>query len=166
MTSTQRTTQSFSRRPPRRRHYLRVLMLGALFTAPACTVLEPAPLPAGAVAMHPPPEFETWWERTEQCSGLVGDYSRISWYVVPNVDTFQSEVGEVVGLWTRSKSGSEITIAGLYANSELVVRHEMLHDLLGRQGHPTYYFVEKCGLTWASWQGDTTGTVAESPSGF
>ena len=166
MTSTQSQTQSFSRRPSRRRQSLRVLMVGALLTAPACTVLEPTPLPAGAVAMYPPTEFVTWWERTEQCSGLVGDYSRISWYVVPNVDTFQSEIGEVVGLWSKSKSGSQITIAGDWTNSELVVRHEMLHDLLGRQGHPTDYFVDKCGLTWASWKGDSAATVAEAPSGF
>jgi hypothetical protein len=116
--------------------------------------------------MHPPPEFELWWEKTEACSGLQGDYTRISWYVVPAAASFQTDVGEVVGLWTRSSDGSEITLAGNYMDSELVVRHEMLHDLLGRQGHPPYYFVELCGLTWASWHGDSTSTSSTASNGI
>jgi hypothetical protein len=41
-----------------------------------------------------------------------------------------------------------------------VVRHEMLHALLGRQGHPSEYFVTRCGLTWASWGSQPGSTVA------
>jgi hypothetical protein len=36
----------------------------------------------------------------------------------------------------------------------MVVRHEMLHDLLGRAGHPDPPFGSPCTLTWATWQGD------------
>jgi len=42
-------------------------------------------------------------------------------------------------------------IAGNYAEHEMVVRHEMLHALLQREGHPTDYFVNRCHLTWESW---------------
>jgi hypothetical protein len=35
----------------------------------------------------------------------------------------------------------------------MVVRHEMLHDLIGRSGHPNPPFGEGCPLTWATWNG-------------
>jgi hypothetical protein len=34
---------------------------------------------------------------------------------------------------------------------EMVVRHEMLHDLIGRPGHPAPPFGVGCPLTWATW---------------
>jgi hypothetical protein len=40
---------------------------------------------------------------------------------------------------------------------EMVVRHEMLHDLLGRPGHPDPPFGVGCPLTWESWNGGSTG---------
>lgn len=38
--------------------------------------------------------------------------------------------------------------------NEMVVRHEMLHDLIGRPGHPDPPFGSPCPLTWATWHGD------------
>ncbi len=35
----------------------------------------------------------------------------------------------------------------------MVVRHEMLHELLQRGGHPTPPFGSGCPLTWATWPG-------------
>jgi hypothetical protein len=40
---------------------------------------------------------------------------------------------------------------------EMVVRHEMLHDILGRTGHPDPPFGAGCPLTWASWNGGSAG---------
>jgi hypothetical protein len=100
------------------------------------------------------PEYQTWWAKTEACSGLHGEYSSLRFYQVPGVSTFSSTVGTVVGLWTQDGRENRITVAGDYLNNELVVRHEMLHALLERTGHPHEYFVDKCGLTWASWTGD------------
>jgi hypothetical protein len=34
---------------------------------------------------------------------------------------------------------------------EMVVRHEMLHDLIGRPGHPAPPFGQGCPLTWETW---------------
>lgn len=112
---------------------------------------EPSPLPPGATAMAVHPEYATWWQSTEACSGITGNFASIEWFEVPNTSTFQSEAGIVVGLWEKSSGQNRITIAGDYVDNELVVRHEMLHALLGRQGHPSEYFVTRCGLTWASW---------------
>jgi hypothetical protein len=128
--------------------------LALLGTLAACeAALGPAdPLPPSAQLVAAPPEtYREWWAKTEACSGRSGDFNRIQWYVVPDAQTFNTDAGEKVGLWTHSNAGVRIIIAGDYAASELVVRHEMLHALLDREGHPQEYFHDRCGLTWDTW---------------
>ena len=126
--------------------------LGLLATLAACEMLgPPEALPQGAMLLIAPPEYETWWAATEACAGVNSDLQRIEWYVVPDVRTFQTTAGEKVGLWSHSASGMRIILAGDYADNELVVRHEMLHALLDREGHPSEYFQDRCHLTWESW---------------
>jgi hypothetical protein len=129
--------------------------LGVWFVAVSCTGLEPDAPPAGAVLMTPPAQYAEWYASTEACAQLTGAASRIEWYVVPGVSTFETSIGEKVGLWERVGNVSRITIAGNYADNEMVVRHEMLHDLLERAGHPPEYFVTRCHLTWDSWNAGT-----------
>lgn len=118
----------------------------------ACEALAPpSPLPEGAVSMSPPAGFTEWWSQTESCSGLSGHLRGIEWYVVPGAASFETGDGPKVGLWSRSTAGTRIILAGQYAGSELVVRHEMLHELLRVEGHPPEYFVDRCHLTWESW---------------
>ena len=128
-----------------------VPVLAIWLGAASCTGLEPSAPPAGAVLMTPPAEYAVWYGRTEACAELRGDATAIEWYVVPNVATFETSIGEKVGLWEKVGSVSRITIAGDYVANEMVVRHEMLHDLLERTGHPPEYFVTRCHLTWDSW---------------
>jgi hypothetical protein len=126
--------------------------LGLLATLAACEMIGPPdPLPANAQLVAPPAEYTAWWSTTEACSGLVGSFDQVEWYVVPGVETFQTSAGAKVGLWSHSNAGVRIIIAGAYAETELVVRHEMLHALLDREGHPAEYFQTKCQLTWGSW---------------
>jgi len=101
--------------------------------------------------MTPPPQYATWYAKTEACAQLQGAGGNIEWYVVPDVATFETSIGEKVGLWEKVGNVSRITIAGDYVANEMVVRHEMLHDLLERTGHPPEYFVSRCHLTWDSW---------------
>lgn len=126
-------------------------VLGLWFVATSCTAMEPDGPPAGAVLMTPPAQYATWYASTEACAQLTGAADRIEWYVVPGVTTFETSIGEKVGLWERVGNVSRITIAGNYTGNEMVVRHEMLHDLLERAGHPPEYFVNRCHLTWESW---------------
>ena len=56
-------------------------------------------------------------------------------------------------MWERDQQGARIVLAGNYENSEMAVRHEMLHHLLDRTGHPPEYFIDRCHLTWESWAG-------------
>lgn len=108
-------------------------------------------LPAGAEPLVAPTEYQAWFSKTEACSGATGNYGHIEWYVVPGVRTFETDIGEKTGLWIRQGKHMQIIIAGEYTARELVVRHEMLHAILNRAGHPPEYFVDKCHLTWESW---------------
>lgn len=103
-----------------------------------------APLPAGAVPYAPyPPQMAEWWRQTEECSGHRGDLSRIRFYIVPNSSTFEWEGQQVIGLWMPA--GQRIILASEYAFRGMNVRHEMLHALTKIAGHPTEYFVVRCG---------------------
>ncbi len=127
------------------------LVLAGLISGCASLAPSEPSLPVGAVAIATPTVYLEWNQRTERCSGLVDDVSAIQFYVVPGVDTFPTEAGPKVGLWQRDAGVNRIVIAGNYAEHEMVVRHEMLHALLQREGHPTNYFVDRCHLTWDSW---------------
>ena len=136
------------------------LLLSALVAlGTSCATLAPSlsTLPLGAVAMTAPPVYQEWQRSTESCSGLAGDFSATKFYVVPGVNTFATEEGPKVGLWSREGKANRIVLAGNYAEHEMVVRHEMLHQLLGREGHPPEYFVSRCHLTWESWHAATGG---------
>jgi hypothetical protein len=117
----------------------------------ACSPFEPA----GDAPMAPPAEYRAWFAKTEACSGLTGDFDRIQWYSVDG-DSFDCPSGKCVGRWN---SDHHIYISSAYVRSELVVRHELLHELLGHRGHPDPRFVSPCPLTWESWRaayGDST----------
>ena len=121
--------------------------------AAACAT-EPTPqhaLPPGAVPVVARAEYRDWWARTATCAGVIGHFDQIEWYTVPDARTMTTEIGEKVGLWVRHDGRRMIIIAEAYLDHELVVRHEMLHDILERAGHPEEYFVSRCGLTWDSW---------------
>lgn len=125
-----------------------VAMLGV--AAVACEV----PTAPQGVALTPPAVFSDWWQQVEACSGVTGDPTRISWYVVP------CEAGEAgfkcdvtpdslcAGEW---RAPHDIELGGPnrffpvgYVEDEWTVKHEMLHDLLGTADHPVQF--ESCHL--------------------
>lgn len=110
------------------------------------------PLPAGAVEIASPAVYREWHQRTERCSGLADDFSTMKFYVVPGVETFSTGDGHKVGQWIQEGSINKIIIAGNYRDHEMVVSHEMLHALIGKVGHPTEYFNQRCHLTWDTWE--------------
>lgn len=128
-------------------------LLGLPGLGSACATLGPSEgtLPLGAVQIAPPAAYQEWAQRTRSCSGLSGDLSTVQFYVIPGVQTFSTNDGAKVGLWSREGKTDRIVIAGNYENHEMVVRHEMLHALLQREGHPQDYFINRCHLTWESW---------------
>ena len=105
--------------------------------------------PLGASSWSPPAAYRTWWQQTEACSGKTGDFDAVQWFVVPG-EVFDCPDGSCVGRW---EPGQRIYLASVYANHEMVVRHEMLHALLDHSGHPNPPFGKGCPLTWETWSG-------------
>lgn len=97
--------------------------------------------------MEPPAVYQEWWAKTEACSGLSGDFDRVEWMVVPG-ESFPCSSGDCVGHWDPSH---KIFLASDWSMHEMVVRHEMLHDLVRRSGHPSPPFGNGCPLTWDTW---------------
>lgn len=136
------------------RTVLDLLMVAGLpAVVSGCTALAPSALslPAGAVPIATPAVYREWFDRTEACSGRVGDFAAVQFYVVPGVETFATEDGAKVGEWISVGASHRVIIAGNYQNHEMVVRHELLHTLLRQSGHPDEYFISRCRLTWESW---------------
>lgn len=141
---------------------LRTLALPALLALVMGCVTEPdADLPEGAVAMQASEQYRSWWGETEACSRLSGSFSRIEWYVVPGVASFPTDEGEKVGIRIQSGDRTRIVLAETYAAHPMVVRHEMLHALLQRSGHPVEYFETRCRLTWQLWNEDHGAQAAQ-----
>jgi hypothetical protein len=105
--------------------------------------------PEGDQPFNPPPQFREWWTKTEACSGRTGNFDRLRWSIVEG-PSFPCSSGQCAGHWTTNH---HIFLASKWADNEMVVRHEMLHDLLGRPGHPDPPFGIGCPLTWATWNG-------------
>jgi hypothetical protein len=103
--------------------------------------------PEGDVPMSPPEIYRSWWASTESCSGRTGDFDRIRWYTVDGYG-FDCPSGRCAGRW---QSDGRIIIAGDWTRHEMVVRHEMLHELMRRSGHPNPPFGNGCPLTWETW---------------
>lgn len=94
---------------------------------------------------HVPIQYATWWNMTEACSGLSGNFDAVSWYTIPvdSLGGFSYEGSEFDGLWFID--GDRIYLAANAVSKGSVVRHEMLHALLQSHGHPVEYFVTRCG---------------------
>ena len=103
--------------------------------------------PTGDVPLNPPAVYREWWNKTQACSGLTGDFERITWSVIQG-SSFACSSGQCAGHWSEDH---HIYLAGDWSMDEMVVRHEMLHDLIGRPGHPAPPFGQGCPLTWETW---------------
>lgn len=115
--------------------------------------------PEEATRFSPPAEYLAWWNATEACSGRHASMSRVTWFKVPG-EGFACPTGMCVGRWEDNHT---IYVAEAYLDHEMVVRHEMLHDLLDAHGHPDPPFGQPCPLTWSTWTGPGAGLRADAP---
>jgi hypothetical protein len=149
---------------PTRRLILALWPLLAL--ALACE--EVTALPPGSQSFVPPPEYRLWWSMTEACSGLHGSFSSVDWYVVPGTTDLPGTHGEYQGEWFVQ--GNRISLASAEQFDGSLVRHEMLHALLGVDGHPRSEFLDRCAGTVVCVEecmeaaGPFTDPPAETPS--
>ncbi len=109
--------------------------------------------------------YQEWWRRTEECSGLKGDMSRVTFYAVDSPSGSISLGREVAhGWWIRD--GNRIYLPANALSEEWLVRHEMLHALLQRGSHPADYFVKRCHLASGPvWRDSTLAHDPVNPDG-
>lgn len=96
--------------------------------------------PSDAVPMEPLAPYRTWWTLVEGCSGLSGDFESVRWYTSSGV---ANDGRRYSGAWVTD--GNRIVLAEGREGDGGTVRHEMLHALVRRGGHPREYFVTRCG---------------------
>lgn len=98
-----------------------------------------------------PVEYRMWWNEISACSGTVGNIDQVRFFrvVAPlYVEGTQFPCGDGAlcnGLW---EAPHDITLAPAYLASPRLVKHEMLHDLLGAPGHPAVF--DECDVSWGT----------------
>jgi len=73
----------------------------------------------------PLPAYADWWELTEECSGHTGALPRIDWYLASSI------VADGKLARARWSPPHDIVVVQGNETEERLIRHEMLHDLLG-----------------------------------
>lgn len=117
-----------------------------LIALAACTTPTEPHFPDDAIALGVPPQFALWWRMTQACSGLRGDLGAVHWYVQPDVETLSipgDHDKQYGGYWWAI--GNRVLLTEKAVTDGWLVRHEMLHVLIGRAGHPRGDFVDRCG---------------------
>lgn len=123
---------------------LRALALVVVIALSACS--DPtgvAPIVVeGLERIEPEPSWRTIYEEVETCTGVEGDFSRVTWFSASSIrDTLEREPGDPAGNWlgpwgrphdiaiheVRLSRGGE-RLAG-------TVRHESIHELLQEASH-------------------------------
>ena len=102
--------------------------------------------PDNAIPLDVQPQFALWWRMTQACSGLRGDLGAVHWYLQPDVETLQipgDHDQQYGGYWWAI--GNRILLTEKAVTDGWLVRHEMLHALIGRAGHPRGQFFDRCG---------------------
>jgi len=126
-------------------HFLPIgLCLGAPLIVACTRIVEPA-LPSDAQAFSPPPVYSTWWRMTEACSAITGSLASVNWYQTSQAvhDTHSGDV--IAGYYVRASNRIVLTTAVMMSGG--IVRHEMLHALLQKAGHPRAQFLGNCAGT-------------------
>lgn len=119
------------------RPFLRLLALTLLG---ACSSLGFEAEVSNKTPLAPLEVYASWWAATEACSDLQGDMERITWYTATGI-TGDGKLAS--GRW--SEPHDIILVLG-YEETERIVRHEMLHDLLGGDPDHTASAWQRCDL--------------------
>ena len=119
---------------------LRAVLLFALL---GCDLATEPPFPASGVPFAPPAQYALWWSMVEACAGRSGDMTQIAWYTLPGQSALRVW-GETFHGYTWNDPDRILLADGVMHDGGLI-RHEMLHALLGPGGHPRAFFRDRCG---------------------
>ena len=114
----------------------------ACASALSCRSIAEPGFPSDAIPMRPPRPYAFWWQLTESCSARTAAFDNVRWYVVPNAAAIDVQGQRYGGYWF-SKNNS-IAMAGKKVLDAQLVRHEMLHALVGAL-HARDDFLIACG---------------------
>jgi len=114
----------------------------AIFFGACAQILAPA-FPSTATPFVAPVQYRVWWRVIESCAERSGSFERVSWYSVRHSSDLRVEGEHLIGAWFPS--GNRIVLADSLRGYGPLVRHEMLHAILGDDGHPTAFFDVRCG---------------------
>jgi len=92
--------------------------------------------PNGAAPLEVPPSYYTWWAEVERCAQQSADIGRVRFWVVKG-ENFPCPNGPCIGHW---RSPHHVYVAEAWVNDAALVKHEMLHDILGSGEHPRAVF--------------------------
>lgn len=140
--------------------------LTVLLLAECSTPVAPPSFPSQAVALQVPAPYTLWWRATEQCSGLNAALSGVKWYVLPSASELVVGGHAYDGYWWPD--GNRVVLTKRAALDGQLVRHEMLHVLIGVHGHPRSYFFDRCAGIVAcegTCQAEGGGVPAPDPNG-
>ena len=123
---------------------VRALIAAVALILAACA--EGPTLPAAAVRFDPPERFQVLWAETESCAGKQRPFAAVRWYQVPDAWEVTTYDGRRVAGFYDLRS-DRVVIAGAYMTSDPLIRHEALHAILDRPGHPVEF--DRCNLRLA-----------------
>lgn len=83
-------------------------------------------------------QYRKWYRELEECSGLHGDYDRLTFYTT----TDHLHNGHTFDAYWERESGSIVLRKPWERES---VMHEMMHDLTQSTRHDPTYFNGRCG---------------------
>jgi len=98
-------------------------------------------LPPNAERFTPPAVYARWWSLIESCSRHSFDMRTVNWYHVPG-SQFTVERTAAAGYYNHFTN--RLVLADSVLEEGDVVRHEMLHAVLQRRGHPRSEFLGAC----------------------
>jgi hypothetical protein len=115
----------------------------ALCATASCTAVFEPEFPPNAVLVTPPPQYRVWWEVVESCSGHTRSFDAVRWYRVPLGAGLTVDGKSAGGAWFADENS--IAIGDGWRTNGSLVRHEILHAILGTGSHPDEYFRGACG---------------------
>jgi hypothetical protein len=117
---------------------MKMLLLLMLVASPCVAQIQQQNV-VYAAEFTPPVEYRQWYHKMEVCTGMRGDYAKIIWAVSPHAwitaNSWNGKRGWTYGQWTSASGGRALIV--LNADDwkfESYVTHEMLHDILWRNG--------------------------------